>query len=269
MSVLDSHNNLIANAQAYGMANSFTTHEITASTTAATVNCGFQTAQRYPRNFNLIGQTGTATLGGGVTGGYATYLRPYCSVGNTHTIVGIEYQLGQITANGGTGTFVDGSAMPTKSFRIGGASSSLQTSAMLVFASVSTVMVGAGTYTLTITYVNQDGTGSRTATLTIPNIAAVNSAFDVIPHLQAGDTGIQDITNITLTGTSGVIRIYGLLPLGYSTNTTSSAYACFSDPLALPMPMYLIEAADTLAVYTMGTNAVKTCMVIMGVVAET
>lgn len=49
--------------------------------------------------------------------------------------------------------------------------------------------------TLTVTYVNQNGTGSRTATCVVPASGIQNRLLPFV--LQAGDTGIQQITNIS------------------------------------------------------------------------
>lgn len=49
--------------------------------------------------------------------------------------------------------------------------------------------------TLTATYVNQNGTGSRTATCVVPASAITARMFPFV--LQAGDVGVQQITNLS------------------------------------------------------------------------
>lgn len=72
---------------------------------------------------------------------------------------------------------------------------------VLVGIEVSTVLGTAAPVTnCTLTYTNQSGTGSRTATMASIPTAAVAGTF--IPfELQAGDTGIRSIQTLTL-GTS-------------------------------------------------------------------
>lgn len=176
--------------------------------------------------------------------------------------------MGQVTANGGTGTFSDGSALPSKTIRHAGTNNTVTIAPLKIFAYVSTTMVGSGTYTLTITYANQDGTGSRTATLTLPNVSAVNSTFDVTPHLQSGDTSITDVTNITLSGTSGVVRIMGLLPIGFSIGSTLDDFALYNDPLTNNLPMYPISNTDSIAIYRLGSNSTNNLLYHFTIVAD-
>jgi len=248
-------NNILSNAQTYGAIHrTINLPKPPSSTTAANANCGGITGQRMPVSLNIFGGTSSSpSLGASVTGGYITQLRVASPLISTLSILGIEYQMGQVTANGGTGTFVDGSALPTKSI-VNAGGTSVTIAPLMIFAYVSTTMVGAGTYTLTITYANQDGTGGRTATLTIPNVSVVNSAFDVIPHLQGDDTTMTDITGITLTGTSGVIKIMALFPVGWSSGTSVDDYNVATDPLTCTFPFFKIENTDTLAFYRLGAQ---------------
>lgn len=63
-----------------------------------------------------------------------------------------------------------------------------------LWAEIATALSAVAT-TITVTYVNQDGTGSRTATATLPASAIASRMFPFA--LQAGDTGIQQITAIS------------------------------------------------------------------------
>ena len=261
MSVIDSHSNLMYSAQNYGTVSRNGSYYLSASTTAAVVTCGYTTIQRYPFTINIFGGTAASpSLGTGVTGGYMTYFRALNEDTNTHILCGIEYELAYVTANGSSGTFTDGTALPTKNIRFAGADNSMTVAPLALYAVVSTVMVGAGSYTLTITYANQDGTGSRTATMVIPNVSAVNSAFDILPHLQAGDTSVTDITNITLTGTSGVVKIKAVFPTGFSLATGIDDSMSYNDPLTNNLPMYPIANTDVLAFYRIGANTTN-CLV--------
>jgi hypothetical protein len=79
---------------------------------------------------------------------------------------------------------------------------------------VATALSATAT-TITLTYVNQDGTGGRTATATALASAIQGSMFKF--DLQAGDTGIRQITNIAgsaaPTGTLNVLIIRPLLEI--------------------------------------------------------
>lgn len=87
---------------------------------------------------------------------------------------------------------------------------------VLVGIEVSTVTGNAGAITnTTLTYTNQAGTGSRTATMASFPIAGVAGTF--VPfQLQAGDTGIRSVQTLTL-GTSyisGTIHLVAYRILG-------------------------------------------------------
>ena len=71
-------------------------------------------------------------------------------------------------------------------------------------------LIGATGTTLTMTYTNQAGTGSRTSTI---NIGATSfrevTRAQRIP-LAAGDTGIQAIEKVKLTATTGTVGNFGI-----------------------------------------------------------
>lgn len=79
----------------------------------------------------------------------------------------------------------------------------------MAFYEIYTIIGTTGT-TLTMTYTNQGGTGSRTSTI---NIGATGfrevTRMQRIP-LQAGDTGIQSIQTVQLTGTTGTLGNFGI-----------------------------------------------------------
>lgn len=68
---------------------------------------------------------------------------------------------------------------------------------------------GAGTPTITVTYTNQAGTGSRTATNVVATVAssAIGACYPI--GLQAGDTGIRSVQSLQLsaTWTSGTMNL--------------------------------------------------------------
>ena len=76
---------------------------------------------------------------------------------------------------------------------------------------------GAGTPTLTLSYTNQAGTASRTATNVISTVASSAAGSVYLFGLQAGDTGIRSIQTYTqsATWTSGTVNLVLYRPLIY------------------------------------------------------
>lgn len=68
---------------------------------------------------------------------------------------------------------------------------------------------GAGTPTITISYTNQAGTASRTATNVQATVASSAIGATYFIGLQAGDTGVRSVQSLTLsaTWTSGTINL--------------------------------------------------------------
>ena len=211
------------------------------SSAAATTTSGYVTMQKYPTEITV------PTLGTGVTGALCTRLNMVNEDTSTGLIAALATNLGNI--NMSTGTFTDGSAMPTRSVK----NASVTTSAQLVVA-VVTVAVTATTPTVTITYTDQDGNGSQTATLVLPTSPGINSAFLVNPHLATDDTGIRDITNVTKSaGSAGTIVFYGLHVLKYQTQSSAAALA------NIPVSNYgvvpwIAAGGDAIQFYRVGTN---------------
>ena len=258
MSVLDSVDNMLASDADNGSMRRVL-FDFKTVTTVATTTSGFVSAGRFPRNFTI------PTVGAGLTGMVFPYFKMSSNQNLSMLVGGLEYLLGTITANGGTGTFVAGSSMPTKTV----SGTSLQTSSGLLFAVISTVMVGAGTYTLNLTYTNQGGTGGQTITaMNIPNVAAVASAFFINPYLANGDRGIQTLTAATLTGTSGVIKIYGLLPLAFASSENSTHPLSMPNVMMIPANIYTCTAGETLGFYEVGTTGVSDLVVALNGIGE-
>jgi len=86
-------------------------------------------------------------------------------------------------------------------------------------AEVTTII--ATTVTLTITYVNQTGSGGRTGTVIMTNADPVGTKRLVT--LQASDFGIKSVTAVARSGTAtGVVQLRGIFELGYIYNTTAN-----------------------------------------------
>lgn len=251
---LDSLNNIISQSTSKGNWPVFWRGLLPNNSTAATANSGGVLAQRYPSTITL------PTLGTGVTGAHLSYCRVSSSSSGVTMMVGIEYLLGTLTVSGNS--YSHGVSMPTKTIR----GTSTVTAASEIFAVVTTTM-SATAPVLTFNYTDQDGNTGASGSITMPNNAASGSAYRLSPHLASGDTGIRALSasgpnGLSIsTGTSGVVRIYGVLPLWVGTQNVASSVAT-NDPLAVSEVPYLIESGENIAVYRYGAtlNSGTTCV---------
>lgn len=235
----------LANDNTKGSMTRLLTFASTGTTTAATSTSGYTSWKRHPIAFTVPTFTGNA---------YMTHCRVYNSANAGQTaMVALETLMGSIALS--TGTFTDNNAMPTRTIG-GGSSAQLATTMPMLY--VSTALT-ATTPTITTTYVNQAGTGSKSCALTLPTSPVINTGFAMAPHLASGDTGMQDITNITKSaGTAGTLQVLGLLPLSFAGITPVSTAATPLDVLAQPQEMYPIVAGDTISFwYAPGTTGVN------------
>lgn len=250
---LDSLNNIISQSTGMGNWPIFWTGFLPNNTTAATANSGSVTAQRYPLPITL------PTLGTGVTGAHLTYCRAMSVNSGITVMVGIEYLLGTLTVSGNS--YSHGVSMPTKTIR----GTSTITAASEIFAVVTTTM-SATTPVLTFNYTDQDGNTGASGSITMPSNAASGSAYRLSPHLASGDIGIRALSasgpnGLSIsTGTSGVVRIYGVLPLWVGSQNVAYSTATV-DPLTVSEVPYLVEAGENIGVYRYGitTNSATAC----------
>lgn len=246
MATIDSLDNLINQSNTNG-AYPIWWHGLSPSATAATTSSGGVSGQRFTQTISM------PTFGSGVTGAHLTYCRMASLTTGVSMMIGIEYDLGTLTVSGNS--YVDGVAMPTKAV----AGSSITTAASYVMAVVTTTLT-ATTPVLTFNYTNQAGTTGRSGTITLPSNPVAGSIFMLTPHLQSGDTGIRNLSASSpnglsiSTGSAGVIKVYGVLPLcvgGMPTSYTPT----HADPLAVCNVPYKIESGETLAFYRFGTTS--------------
>lgn len=255
---ITSIDDMIASNASYGMfTRLFITDQLT-STTAATTGSGYISAQRYRNQLTIPSMTTVARC-------YFTMVRMTNEDANTFLMSGLEVELGSLDMN--TGTFTDANAMPSR--RVMGAGTSAIQLATMMPMLVVTAAVTATTPTITITYTNQAGTGSRTATVVLPTSPALNSAFWCGPHLQSGDTGIQNISNMTKSaGTAGTIKLYGFMPISWDGNPVASTIATV-DPLNDTLPVIGFEPSDIVAFYRFGGTTTSNLVAMLSAVGET
>lgn len=101
----------------------------------------------------------------------------------------------------------------------GTVTTNLPTAALPRYADGAGVMIGLTIYTqigttattITATYTNQDGTGSRATPLVAFGATGFREANRMILlPLQSGDTGVRSVESVTLTATTGTAGAYGV-----------------------------------------------------------
>jgi hypothetical protein len=220
---------------------------IAATTTAATVASGGTTIQKLDLRPQI------PSVGANVAGFVASNVSMHNEDAGTGMIVGLDYLLGSLDV--ATSVFTDGVAMPTKTIR----GTSIQTAAGLCFAVVRTTLV-ATTPTVTVTFTDDLGSSGQTCAPVLPTNARANSCFNLQSLFSSGSVGVRDVTGMTIsTGSSGIIDIYGILPLHLSFTNSSNYGTGFVSNFQIP---YLIEANDYIGFYrlfsTTTCNAVAT-----------
>ena len=117
---------------------------------------------------------------------------------------------------------------------------------------IEAVTAFTGNLTVTITYTNQSGVTGRTATLTTGTALTVGRLMQV--PLQAGDTGVQAITNVAGTvSTAGTFNVLVLRPL-WSGRCRTANDGDVHDFTKTGMPQVFADSALFLAVAADSTS---------------
>lgn len=223
------------------------------TTTAATTTSGSQTLQRFPQTFTV------PSLGSGVTNAYMSMYRNMNAGAGTGliTMACLEVTLGTLTVSGNS--YADGSAMPSRTPYLFSSGSSQTLASMIPVAYISTTL-SATTPVLTFNYTNETGTTGRSSTVTLPTNAALNSGFMLQPHLQSGDSGIRDLSASSpnglsiSTGTSGVIKVVGLIPLAVIANA-NTGQGLTVDGRRISDTFYPLQGGDVISFWRFGTTS--------------
>jgi hypothetical protein len=232
----------MAQQNTYGGLSRLIVQALTA-TTAATTTSGFNTVRRMPNAFTM------PAYGAGVEAAVMTRFSVISGFSGSTYFAAIETQLGSLNMN--TGTFTDGSAMPTATHyndRTGALTAS--------YCPVLHVSVAhtATTPLITTTYTDQDGNTGNTCSMTLPSTSALDTCYFMAPHLATGDTGIRDVTAQTKSaGTAGTLRTLGLRILAYQMPLASGAGHTLS-PIWMPAVDWDIETGDVIGFYQIGQN---------------
>ncbi len=112
--------------------------------------------------------------------------------------------------------------------------------------------LGATGRTLTISYTNSNGTPGRTASVALPVSARATTAYRV--PLQSGDTGVQSVQSVILSGSTGTAGNFGIvLAKRIASLAGVLANGMFAaNALALGLPK--IESGNCLFFYTNGVS---------------
>ena len=197
-------------------------------------------------------------LPSGVTAYNPVMLSLTSSVTSAFTCVK-QVNLGTITFGNSTATFSAGSSMPTVTQ---GNTASVQTSGMMM-AEVTTAL-SATPGSITVNYNNQAGSAKSTASTAITASAVVGTCSPWI--LAAGDWGVQSVTSITPSGVgasqSGVITLWGLLPIGSGTSVGSAVAGTSGvrNFLTSSLPPAHLVAGDQIGIFT----AISTARAVQG-----
>lgn len=236
-------NNLISSNMLLGSWRGFAFGRISATTATATTSCGYISCQRIATQVTI-----PSNLPSGCNGVYFTKLDSYGNRTSVHYNIVAEYELSSLAISGNVSS---GNDVTIPSREVMG--ETVDPVGQMFFL-VSTVALTATAPVITITYTNQNGTGSRTATLTLPNSPAINSAFHVNPHLQAGDTGIKSVQSMsTSTGTAGTLKLYGCVMLNRNWQINNVINRFY--PNSQSLTPWIMKSGEKISVYAIGDTA--------------
>lgn len=245
-------NAALSSAESYGQLRKVVFLRNTSSTTAATTSSGSVTLAR-------AGAFVFPSVGTGISGWIVTQCAVY-NEDSAMTFTGYEKDLGTLTVSGNS--FSGGASMPTKTVF----GESITTAACMAMV-VVTAALTATNPVLTITYTDQDGNTSQTATLTLPTNATVGSAFYIQPHLATNDTGIRAVTNLSIsTGSAGSLKVYGVIPCNFSYSLNGCNQ---TSPITTPLPPILFESGDSIGLYKVGLTGSSDYTMVLTAVPET
>lgn len=249
LSNLDSITKRLIAQESGGILSRFYCDRIGAATTAANTTSGSVSAQRFPAVFTFPSLTGYT--------GWEVDVEIQCEdIGIV--VAALEYDLGVLTVSSNTFAAGSDSSMPTKDTRISGTDYTSQQTASMIPMLVASSTLTATTPAITITYNNEDGTGSRTCSMTLPTNATINSAFDMTPHLNSGDTGLQDVSNMSKSaGTAGELRVKGLIPVVSSVTSIAQGTTTNARTIMKPAAPIIAVSGDKLAFYHFGSTTTK------------
>ena len=196
------------------------------------------------------------SLPDGIVSVIPTSVDVLCSTVSLPVLCGRLTNLGSIDISGASGTFTDGSAMPSRNTL--GVSRQVWSN---VIAEVTTTL-NATPGSLAITYNDQDNNASESTTaLSLTASSVAGSACFL--RLNTGDYGVVDITAATRTaGTTptGGIRFNGIEPLALFSATFNPGASYIEDLVCTSTNLMEMVATDQIGFYVLGSTVAKSIM---------
>lgn len=227
--------------------------EQTASTTTTLTSNDFAVLQT-----SRVGDTTVMpTLPAGVSAIVPMTVDLTTSIASMSVLVAKCTNLGSLDISGASGTFTDGSAMPTVT-ELGVS----RVTSGAVMMEVTTVLNGTPG-TITVTYVDQDGNGAETtAAHTLTASAAVRTCGTLL--LNTTDWGVRDITAAARaagTTPTGIIKFWGITPIALMAASPGQAGICIMDNLITSgFNWTKLGAADVIQYFVMSNASAKAIM---------
>lgn len=223
------------------------------------------------KNQGTMGRIGHTAALPSLPSGVASYIplsmMIACSASGA-IIVGKLIDMGSFDISG-SGTFTDGSAMPTVTEL--GVSRAIPTA--LIAEVTTAISFSVTTPSISVTYTDQDGNSSTSPNLTIPNACPVGQVG--FGTLATGDFGLTDITNCTRVGSPttpvGVIKFWGMIPLAIMSNLNSVNSTLCSESLITggSMSVQRYGAGDVLGIFHFGVQSIRSGVGVISFVGDT
>lgn len=203
-----------------------------------------------------------------VTAYIVTQFSAQSSLGTVSMMLAKLINLGSLTLGdgaGGASSFADGVAMPTVT-ELG---SSVQIPSPVICEVTTLVTATPGTFT--ITYQDQDGNSSETTAAQTPGAnAPLRSAGTIV--LNGSDWGVIDISDAARsagTNPGGVIKFWGIVPIGIIASPNSAPGNVSKNLLTMDFNPVRLGAGDVLGCFTFGTVTTKAMMGMVTLVGDT
>lgn len=190
----------------------------------------------------------------GVTAYIPTRVSASITLASQTILLAKMINLGSLDISGASGTFTDGSSMPTITEL--GVSRTTASAVLMEVTSDLSALPG----TITITYVDQNGNAAETtAAMTLTTLAASRTVGAVI--LNSGDTGVQDITAAARSGgtvPTGTIKFWGLVPISFLAGSPGTIGVCVMDNLVTSAFNWVkLGAGDIYGTFVWGSTGTK------------
>lgn len=158
--------------------------------------------------------------------------------------------LGSLDISGASGTFTDGSAMPSE-VELGNSAAPVSGPVWIEVTTALNATPGA----FTITYTDQDGNTGQTSVSQNLNVSGTVRSSGWVT-LATGDVGVRDITAAARTGgttPTGVVKFWGILPV-CMVRSVAANLPRHKNLLSQSFFIHKMGASDRLKVFAQFTN---------------